>query len=311
MWLYLEGAYAILCYAKSLQSCPTLCDPIDGSPPGSIVPGILQARIQEWVAISFSSAWKEKSESEVAQSCPTLSDPMDCSLPGSSVHGIFQARVVEWGAIAFSLEGAYQGVIKMKLSHKSMVLIQQGRDTREVSLHVHTEGRSDNDTGRRRLSASQQEGSSHQKPDQLEPCGKTHFYCLSHPVCGTWSCQPMLRHYFVTCTLILPGKAMMCLSWMGTHSLVLSGVQLCDPMDCSLPGSSVHGILQARILEWVVISSSRASSRPRDQTRVSCGSCFAVDSLPLSHLGSPPRCTIPMTWTCEILKNKDEIQCFW
>ena len=41
--------------AKSLQSCPTLCDPIDGSPPGSAVPGILQARTLEWVAISFSN----------------------------------------------------------------------------------------------------------------------------------------------------------------------------------------------------------------------------------------------------------------
>ena len=46
--------------AKSLQSCPTLCDPIDGSPLGSSVPGILQARTLEWVAISFSSAWKWK-----------------------------------------------------------------------------------------------------------------------------------------------------------------------------------------------------------------------------------------------------------
>ena len=46
--------------AKSLQSCPTLCDPIDGSPPGSPVPGILQARTLEWVAISFSNAWKWK-----------------------------------------------------------------------------------------------------------------------------------------------------------------------------------------------------------------------------------------------------------
>jgi len=42
--------------AKSLQSCPTLCDPIDGSPPGSAVPGILQARTLEWVAIAFSNA---------------------------------------------------------------------------------------------------------------------------------------------------------------------------------------------------------------------------------------------------------------
>ena len=47
-------------HAKSLQSCPTLCDPIDGSPPGSPIPGILQARTLEWVAISFSSAWKWK-----------------------------------------------------------------------------------------------------------------------------------------------------------------------------------------------------------------------------------------------------------
>ena len=46
--------------AKSLQLCPTLCDPIDGSPPGSPVPGILQARTLEWVAISFSNAWKWK-----------------------------------------------------------------------------------------------------------------------------------------------------------------------------------------------------------------------------------------------------------
>ena len=46
--------------AKSLQSCPTLCDPIDGSPTGSPTPGILQARTLEWVAISFSNAWKWK-----------------------------------------------------------------------------------------------------------------------------------------------------------------------------------------------------------------------------------------------------------
>ena len=46
--------------AKSLQLCPNLCDPIDGSPPGSPVPGILQARILEWVAISFSNAWEWK-----------------------------------------------------------------------------------------------------------------------------------------------------------------------------------------------------------------------------------------------------------
>jgi len=52
LFCYAEAAAA----AKSFQSCPTLCDPIDGIPPGSAVPGILQARTLEWVAISFSSA---------------------------------------------------------------------------------------------------------------------------------------------------------------------------------------------------------------------------------------------------------------
>ena len=54
------GFLSLTAAAKSLQSCPTLCDPIDGSPPGSPVPGILQARVLEWVAISFSKAWKWK-----------------------------------------------------------------------------------------------------------------------------------------------------------------------------------------------------------------------------------------------------------
>ena len=58
-WFYTLPSSAVAA-AKSLQSCPTLCDPIDGSPPGAPFPGILQARILEWVAISFCSAWKWK-----------------------------------------------------------------------------------------------------------------------------------------------------------------------------------------------------------------------------------------------------------
>ena len=85
--------------AKSFQSCPTLCDPTDSSPPGSSVPGILQARILEWVAISFSNACMH---TKSLQSCPTLCDSMDSSPPGSSVHRILQARILEWLAISFS-----------------------------------------------------------------------------------------------------------------------------------------------------------------------------------------------------------------
>ena len=90
-----EGAAAA---AESFQSCMTLCDTTDGSPPGYTFLGIIQARTLEWVAISFSNAWQWK----IKMKSFSLRDPMDCSLPGSSIHGIFQARVLEWGAIAFS-----------------------------------------------------------------------------------------------------------------------------------------------------------------------------------------------------------------
>jgi len=87
--------------AKSHQLCPTPCDPIDSSPPGSHPwdsPGMNTGLDCHFLL----QCMKVKSESEVAQLCLTLSDPMDCSLPGFSVHGIFQARVLEWGAIAYS-----------------------------------------------------------------------------------------------------------------------------------------------------------------------------------------------------------------
>ena len=133
--------------AKSLQSCLTLCDPIDGSPAGSPVPGILQARTLEWVAISFSNAWKWKvkvkllspvrllatpwtaayqappsmgfSGQEYWSGVPlpslvncsvmsnSLSNSMDCSLSGSSVHEILQASLLEWVAIPFSMGSSW------------------------------------------------------------------------------------------------------------------------------------------------------------------------------------------------------------
>ena len=97
--LMMEMAIYSAAAAKSLPSCPTLCDPMDGSP-------------HPWDSLAKNTGvgchvllqcMKVKSESEVTQLCPTLSDPRDCSLPGSSVHGIFQPRVLEWGAIVFSV----------------------------------------------------------------------------------------------------------------------------------------------------------------------------------------------------------------
>ena len=85
--------------AKSPQSCPTLCDPIDGSPPG--FPSLGFSRQEHWNGLPFPSPVheSEKWKWSCSAMCLTLSDPMDCSLPGYSIHGISQARVLEWGAI--------------------------------------------------------------------------------------------------------------------------------------------------------------------------------------------------------------------
>ena len=138
-----QGHRVMLCYAKSLQSCPTLCDPIDGSPPGSPVPGILQARILEWGAISFSNA--------CMLSC--FSRAQLCATPWRAAH---QAPL----SLGFSRQGHWSGV---------------------------------------------------PFPSPMHACMLSHFS----------SCPT-----------------------------------LCDPMNRSPPGSSVHGILQARILEWVAVSFS-------------------------------------------------------
>ena len=75
---------------------------------------------------------------------------------------------------------------------------------------------------------------------------------------------------------------------------------LCDPTDCSLPGSSLHGILQASVLEWVAISFSRGSSRPRDRTLVSCitGRRFNLwASLPYIDINQPWVHMCPPPWS--------------
>ena len=78
---------------------------------------------------------------------------------------------------------------------------------------------------------------------------------------------------------------------------------LCDPMDCSPSGSSVHGILQARILEWIGIPFSRGSSQPRDRTQVSCiaGRFFTVWATGKTNQGSNPT---PLHWKHRVLNTR-------
>ena len=94
-WLAISFSNACM-HAKSLQSCLTLCNPMDISQPGSSVLGILQARILEWVAISFSNACMH---AKSLQSCLTLCDPMDSSPPGSPSLGF--SRQEHWSGLPF------------------------------------------------------------------------------------------------------------------------------------------------------------------------------------------------------------------
>ena len=113
------------------QSSLTLCNPMDCCPPGIYVPGVLQARILEWIAIPFSrgssrprnqtlvscivgrlfTIWATAA-AKLLQSCPTLCDPIDGSPPGSSIPGILKAESLEWVAISFS--NAWKWKVKVK-----------------------------------------------------------------------------------------------------------------------------------------------------------------------------------------------------
>ena len=79
-----------------------LCNPIDGSPTGSPIPGILQARTLEWVAISFSNAGKRKVKVKSLSRVQLLVTPWTAAYQAPPSMGLFQAGVLEWGAIAFS-----------------------------------------------------------------------------------------------------------------------------------------------------------------------------------------------------------------
>ena len=102
--------------------------------------------------------------------------------------------------------------------------------------------------------------------------------------------------------LVLSTKEDPCFFWCQWKAVCVhaqSCPTLCNPMDCSLPGSSVHGILQARILEWVVISFSRGSSQPRDWTYISCTSRqILYHWATRSHLSLLTFCF----WSCRVRK---------
>ena len=100
--------------AKSLQSCPTLCDPIDGSSPGSPIPGILQARTLEWVAISFSNAWKWKVKVKLLSRVQLLATPWTAAYQASPSMGF--SRQKYWNGVPLPSPIRLLGTCKAELS---------------------------------------------------------------------------------------------------------------------------------------------------------------------------------------------------
>ena len=183
------------------------------------------------IAVKF----RNESESEVAQSCLTLCDPVDCSPPGSSVHGILQARSSGMGQYRWHT-WAFPPALQCHCCWAMNRLLKQLLRWETHSQH---------------MDASQENSSQcqgHVNPETV----------------NTIQVQLLITEELLTTMS----------EWVS--EVAQSCLTLCDPMDCSLPGSSLHGILQARILEWAAISFSRGSSRLGDRSRVPCiaGRCF-------------------------------------
>ena len=109
LWL-LHAAAA----AKLLQSCPTLCDPIDSSPPGSPIPGILQARTLEWAAISFSNAWKWKVKVKSLSRARLLATPWTAAYQAPPSMGF--SRQEYWSGVPLPSLDSYMAYIKYSIN---------------------------------------------------------------------------------------------------------------------------------------------------------------------------------------------------
>ena len=134
--------------AKSLQSCPTLCNPIDGSPPGSPVPGILQARTLEWVAISFSKAWKWKAKVKSLSRLRLFATPWTAAHQASPSMGF--SRQEYWSGVplpsppwsrsySFMITSTHpQQYLRIAIGLDTMILSLVIKD-KYMNIHAHTQ----------------------------------------------------------------------------------------------------------------------------------------------------------------------------
>ena len=199
--------------AQLLQSCPTPCDPIDASPPGSSVPGILQCTWKNTNLCYYlqSSQWKSKVNIFIL--FKTLPDPGWLPSLGQALLSFF----VKYN----------EGLLWWLSGKESTCQCRRHRFNPWSRKTPHCCGAAKTVYHNCWACARTQESQLLEEPRNLEP--------------SLWNKSEVAQ----------------------------SCPTLCDPIDCSLPGSSVHGIFQAIVLEWIAISFSRGSSQPRARTQVS------------------------------------------
>ena len=133
--IYVNYFFHMIAAAKSCQSCPTLCDPIDGSPTGSPIPGILQARTLEWVALSFSNAWKWKVKGKSFSRVRLIVTPWTAAYQAPPSMGF--SRQEYWSGVP-----SIKIAIVAKYSHYSMpvnyIPMYISREIYSTYMHMYT-----------------------------------------------------------------------------------------------------------------------------------------------------------------------------
>ena len=210
---------------------------------------------------------------------------MECSLPDSFVHGILQARIREWVATPFSRRSSWP-------KDQTWVSCTAGR-----LCHLNSQGSPENspvpsNKWRHKVKENiYEQGNRLLWDTEYVSTSVLDFWIISQPVCDIFYSistdqgrRETQSSYFSSPDRSDPNKAdpsQLSATNHVLHSRAVCVLEaqsrpvLCDPMDFRPPGSSVHGIFQTRILDWVSVSFSRGSSQPGDGTRVSCVSCNA------------------------------------
>ena len=239
-----------------------------------------------------------KMQALVAQSYPTLCDPMDCSLPVSSVHGILQARILEWVAIPFPGDLPYLGIEPRSPALEAdsllsepqtgstsgkesacnagdLVQFQGQEDPLGKEMAIHSSILAWRIPWTEELGGLQSMGLQRVAHDWAHTHAWYPFYVESKKVIIS-----LFLLFLMVWQEVLQSSTMW--RWWWFSPSVVS--DSCDSVDCSLPGSSVYGIFQARVLEWVASSFSSGSSQPMIKPR---SPALQADALPSEPAGKP------------------------